>query len=109
MSSFWLLKSEPETFSWQQLQKDGKAMWDGVRNYQAANNLKAMRKDDLGFALGVETVLHAVCLVDQRFDRQRDQRDDMAADQRVNDDLLGCSCGFCKGGEHGGCLRVFRR
>ncbi|MFW5707421.1 MAG: EVE domain-containing protein, partial [Bacteroidota bacterium] len=43
----WLVKSEPEAYSWQQFQQEGKAVWDGVRNYQARNNLKEMKKDDL--------------------------------------------------------------
>lgn len=45
----WLLKSEPSTYSWDQLVKDKRTHWDGVRNYQAANNLKAMKKGDRGF------------------------------------------------------------
>jgi predicted RNA-binding protein with PUA-like domain len=44
--SCWLVKSEPSTYSWDDLVRDGKAFWDGVRNYQARNNLKAMRKGD---------------------------------------------------------------
>ena len=43
---FWLLKSEPKTWSWANQIKDKKCMWDGVRNYQARNNLKAMKKYD---------------------------------------------------------------
>ncbi len=43
----WLVKSEPSAYSWQQLEKDGKTLWEGVRNYQARNNLKEMKKDDL--------------------------------------------------------------
>jgi predicted RNA-binding protein with PUA-like domain len=43
----WLLKSEPSAYSWDQLVKDGSARWDGVRNYQARNNLREMRKGDL--------------------------------------------------------------
>ncbi|TVR40284.1 MAG: EVE domain-containing protein [Bacteroidia bacterium] len=43
----WLVKSEPSAYSWQQLEKDGQTLWDGVRNYQARNNLKAMKKGDL--------------------------------------------------------------
>ena len=48
---YWLLKSEPDVWSIQQQRKAGKkgAAWDGVRNYQAANNLKAMKKGDLCF------------------------------------------------------------
>jgi predicted RNA-binding protein with PUA-like domain len=41
------MKSEPGTYSWDDLQKDKKTGWDGVRNYQARNNLKAMKKGDL--------------------------------------------------------------
>ena len=43
----WLAKSEPGAFSWQRLVKEGKTMWDGVRNYQARNNLKEMKTGDL--------------------------------------------------------------
>jgi len=45
----WLLKSEPSKYSWDQLVKDGRTHWNGVRNHQAANNLKAMRLGDRGF------------------------------------------------------------
>jgi predicted RNA-binding protein with PUA-like domain len=44
--NYWLVKSEPSTYSWDQLLKDKKIAWDGVRNYQARNNLKAMKKGD---------------------------------------------------------------
>ncbi len=44
---YWLVKSEPGAYSWQQFEKDGKTMWEGVRNYQARNNLQAMQKDDM--------------------------------------------------------------
>lgn len=43
----WLVKSEPEAYSWSDLVRDGKGRWDGVRNYQARNNLRDMRKGDL--------------------------------------------------------------
>jgi predicted RNA-binding protein with PUA-like domain len=43
----WLVKSEPESYSWTQLVKDGKTAWTGVRNFQARNNLRAMKKGDL--------------------------------------------------------------
>ncbi len=43
---YWLLKSEPFKYSFEQLLKDGKTHWDGVRNYQARNNLRAMKKGD---------------------------------------------------------------
>jgi len=46
---YWLLKSEPATYSWDRLVKDGRTYWDGVRNFQAAANLKAMKKGDRAF------------------------------------------------------------
>ena len=47
--NYWLVKSEPDVFSWEDLVKDKKTTWDGVRNFQARNNLKAMKKGDLAF------------------------------------------------------------
>ncbi len=47
--NYWLMKTEPSTFSWDDLVRDKKAVWDGVRNFQARNNLKAMKKGDLAF------------------------------------------------------------
>ena len=47
--AYWLMKSEPETYSWQRLLKEGRTGWDGVRNNQAALNLKAMKKGDKAF------------------------------------------------------------
>ena len=47
--NYWLMKSEPNSYSWDQLVKDGKTNWSGVRNYQAANNLKTMKKGDHAF------------------------------------------------------------
>ncbi len=44
---YWLVKSEPEAYSWGDLVKDGKTAWTGVRNFQARNNLQAMKKNDL--------------------------------------------------------------
>lgn len=44
--NYWLVKSEPFKYSWDQFVKDGRTYWDGVRNYQARNNLKAMKKGD---------------------------------------------------------------
>ena len=46
---YWLLKSEPNAWSWDQQVKEGPSMWDGVRNYQARNNLKKMKKGDSCF------------------------------------------------------------
>jgi predicted RNA-binding protein with PUA-like domain len=47
--NYWLLKSEPTTWSFDQQEKSIITMWDGVRNYQAANHLKAMKMGDLCF------------------------------------------------------------
>ena len=45
--NYWLVKSEPHKYAWEQFLKDKKTFWDGVRNYQARNNLKEMKKGDL--------------------------------------------------------------
>ncbi|OAM88822.1 EVE domain-containing protein [Termitidicoccus mucosus] len=42
----WLVKQEPESYAWETFVKDGRTTWDGVRNYQARNNLNAMRAGD---------------------------------------------------------------
>jgi predicted RNA-binding protein with PUA-like domain len=47
--AYWLVKSEPGTYSWEQMQKDGRTFWNGVRNAQASNNLKAMKTGDRAF------------------------------------------------------------
>lgn len=44
--AYWLVKSEPFKYSWDQFVKDGQTYWDGVRNYAARNHLKAMKKGD---------------------------------------------------------------
>ncbi len=46
MKNYWLVKSEPESYSWSDLEKDGVTSWTGVRNYTARNNLRAMQKGD---------------------------------------------------------------
>src|SRR5690606_13817972 len=46
---YWLVKSEPYKYSWDQLVEDKRTFWDGVRNYQARNNLQAMKKGDQVF------------------------------------------------------------
>lgn len=47
--NYWLVKQEPEDYSWDDLVRDGKTVWDGVRNYQARNNLKNMKVGDRVF------------------------------------------------------------
>ncbi len=46
---YWLMKSEPFKYSWDDLVRDGRTHWDGVRNYEARNNLAAMKVGDLAF------------------------------------------------------------
>ncbi len=43
----WLIKSEPSTYAWDDLLRDGQTYWDGVRNFQARNNIRAMSRGDL--------------------------------------------------------------
>ena len=45
--NFWLVKSEPDAYGWPQLVKEGETAWTGVRNFQARNNLRAMKRGDL--------------------------------------------------------------
>ncbi|RYY66211.1 MAG: EVE domain-containing protein [Chitinophagaceae bacterium] len=44
--AYWLIKSEPFKYSWEQFEQDGQTFWDGVRNYAARNNLRAMKRGD---------------------------------------------------------------
>jgi predicted RNA-binding protein with PUA-like domain len=45
--NYWLIKSEPFKYSWEKFNQDGRTFWDGVRNYQARNNLREMKEGDL--------------------------------------------------------------
>ena len=45
--NYWLVKSEPFKYSWDKFNKEGRTFWDGVRNYQARNNLRDMKEGDL--------------------------------------------------------------
>jgi predicted RNA-binding protein with PUA-like domain len=47
--TYWLVKTEPDTFSWDDFMKEKKTTWDGVRNFQARSNMKAMTKGDIVF------------------------------------------------------------
>ena len=47
--NYWLVKSEPFKYSWDDFVKEGKSVWDGVRNYQARNNMMAMKKGEWDF------------------------------------------------------------
>jgi predicted RNA-binding protein with PUA-like domain len=46
-TKYWLVKSEPDTYAFEQLVKDKRTVWDGIRNFEARNNLRAMSKGDL--------------------------------------------------------------
>jgi predicted RNA-binding protein with PUA-like domain len=46
---YWLMKSEPDAYSWDDLVAEGEGTWDGVRNHRAANNLRAMKRGDKAF------------------------------------------------------------
>ena len=67
--SFWLVKQEPSKYSWEQFLLDKETFWDGVRNYQARNNLKKMKKNDLVFfyhsVIGKE--IKGVALISKEF------------------------------------------
>lgn len=45
-AAYWMVKQEPTAYAWSAFEKDGRAVWTGVRNFQARNNLRAMRKGD---------------------------------------------------------------
>lgn len=47
MPGYWLIKSEPTVYPWTQLQKDKRTVWDGIRSFEARNNLRAMKPGDL--------------------------------------------------------------
>lgn len=49
MARYWLMKSEPEKYSWDDLVRDGETVWDGVRNHRASNNMRAMELGDQAF------------------------------------------------------------
>ena len=60
MTQYWLMKSEPEEYGWHDLVRDGEGLWDGVRNAQASNYLKAMREGDLALFYHSRTGLESV-------------------------------------------------
>lgn len=107
--NYWLLKTEPETYSWSDLEKAKKAVWDGVRNFQARSNLKAMKKGDFAFIyhtgdekaiVGIARVLAegypeskdkdwiAVDLVPERKLKQPITLSQVKADKRLTDMVL---------------------
>ena len=65
--NYWVVKQEPETYSWAMLLKEGKTDWTGVRNFQARNNLRAMKKGDpvLFYHSGEEKQIVGLARVDK--------------------------------------------
>ncbi len=61
----WLLKTEPEEFSWETLEKDGKTSWTGIRNFEARNNIRQMMPGDVVFIYhsGEEKIVMGVARV----------------------------------------------
>ncbi len=75
---YWLLKSEPDAWSWDQQVKEGPSMWDGVRNYQARNYLKKMKKGDLCFfyhSVTEKTIIGIVKVVREYYPDPTDKTD----------------------------------
>jgi len=67
--AYWLMKSEPGAYSWADLVRDGRTGWDGVRNHQAANNMKAMKVGDRAFFYhsGGERTIEGVMAVSRAY------------------------------------------
>lgn len=64
MPHYWLMKSEPDAYGWDDLVAEGEGTWDGVKNAQAANNLKAMQKGDQVFFYHSRTGLEVVGIME---------------------------------------------
>ena len=73
---YWLMKSEPDCFSWDDLVAQGKAEWDGVRNFQAASNMKVMKKGDLALFYHSQTGLEAVGIMEVVEEAKPDSTDE---------------------------------
>jgi predicted RNA-binding protein with PUA-like domain len=76
MTQYWLMKSEPEEYGWADLVRDGEGTWDGVRNAQASNNLKAMRVGDLALFYHSRTGLEAVGVMEISAEAFQDPKDE---------------------------------
>lgn len=71
----WLLKTEPDCYSWEEMEKDGQTFWDGIHNYQARNNLRAMKTGDLCFFYhtgGERRIMGVVEVVKEAYPDQTD-------------------------------------
>ena len=77
MKNYWLIKSEPGDWSWDDQVKAGISMWDGVRNYQARNNLKKMKTKDLCFfyhSVNEKSIIGIVEVVKEYYDDPTDKK-----------------------------------
>ena len=65
----WLVKTDPDTYSWDNFSKDGETSWDGIRNYAARNHLKGMKKGDkiLFYHSGGESEIKGLATVTKEF------------------------------------------
>src|SRR5262245_23998459 len=72
--AFWLLKTEPTTYSWVDLQRDGKAVWDGVKNPTALSNIRKMKKGDLALIYHTGTERAAVAVAEITSDSYPDPK-----------------------------------
>ena len=88
---YWLLKSEPNTWSWFDQVKSGTDMWDGVRNYQARNNLIKMKKGDLCFfyhSVSEKRIIGIVKVVKENYQDPTDKTNKfVAVDVKVKEKL----------------------
>ena len=66
---YWLVKTDPETYSWEDFKKEGNTNWDGIRNYAARNHLKGMKKGDkvLVYHSGGECEIRGLASVTKEF------------------------------------------
>ncbi|WP_173205105.1 EVE domain-containing protein [Sphingopyxis sp. BSNA05] len=64
MPQYWLMKSEPDEYGWDDLVAEGEGTWDGVKNAQASNNMKAMKKGDQVFFYHSRTGLEVVGIME---------------------------------------------
>ncbi len=88
---YWLIKSEPGTWSWEDQKKAKVTMWDGVRNYQARNNLKEMKKNDLCFfyhSVNDKEIIGIVSVVKEHYPDPTDKSNKfVAVDVKVKNQL----------------------
>ncbi len=74
---YWLVKSDPETYSWSDFKKDKNTSWDGIRNYAARLHLMAMKKGDtvLFYHSGGESIIKGLAIVNKEYYADRTTKD----------------------------------